>query len=216
MLPEPTIKILNAFGIDYKPEVKAQKGNKNTTTSMNWINEGEKYGHELDLLNIQLRAKSKEEIKTISESFTEEADNMNPNPHAILISKILKAYTSQKNRDSCIDWSQLNNLLINIELEKEVFYGIALSMTRENNVEGAINSINRLLDETQEINPDQKHEILTRFLSLYCDCMPAASEASSPKEWDNHINIHLVITKVLKCMNNNYKNSTTKTSVSIT
>lgn len=209
MLSEYTINVLSASGIDHKPEVEALKGNKEKSSSINWMDEGEQYSHELDLLNMQLRAKSKEDIRAILERLIEEADDINPSSYDILVSKILKAHASQKNHDSYIDWSQLNSLLINIELEEKVIYGIALSMTRENNAEGAINSIKRLIGETESINSDQKHEILIRFLALYCDCIPLASEDSSPKEWENDICIHLSITKMLAYLNNNNKKPAT-------
>ena len=202
MLSDSIIKVLEIYAIDYKPEVELQEEGENNGIETSCIEEGEKYSYEVDLLVMQLRVRSQAEKQAISERLTEEINKINPSTSDLIAVGILKAYASQK-RDGRIDWSQFNKLLNNLELHEKVIYGTALSMIRDNNAEGALNGIKRLLSKTKNITPNQKFIILSRFLTTYCDCFPVASDNFSSEEWGRFIQIHLIITKIIKIMHNN-------------
>ena len=196
MLSYSIIKLLEDSSIDYKPELETQEEDENKKVTSNWIDQGNNYGHEIDLLNMQLRTKPKVDIKAISEKLIDELNIISPSSCDILTSQIFQAYASQK-CDECLDWNQFNRIISTLELHANVLYGIALSMIRENNIDGAISSINRLLSDNKYITPDQKYIILTRFLVTFSDLTPIPLEHSSSEEWDKHIHVYLIITKIL-------------------
>ena len=199
MLSNNIIRTLEILGIDH---YQAGVTHKADTSKINWIEESEKYSHEIDLLNMQLRAKTQEEKQAISEKIAIEINKTKPKNHDIILAELCKVYSSKKN-DTQLNWVQFNKILSTLQLHKTLIYAISLSMTRENNIEGAIHSIKRLLKEPIIIKPDEKCKLLARFLTSYCDHAPKATEYLNQDEWEKHIQINLIVAKLITILNKN-------------
>ena len=93
MLSNNIIRTLEILGIDH---YQAGVTHKADTSKINWIEESEKYSYEIDLLNMQLRAKTQEEKQAISEKIAIEINKTKPKNHDIILAELCKSTRPRK------------------------------------------------------------------------------------------------------------------------
>lgn len=189
--------LLASSGIEFDSEGGAHSKGSYEKINQAWFEAGQAYGQEIRLLNMQLRAKSQEKIVKLFENLTDAINTSDATTSDILLMNLVKVQVLKK-VDGRLNWAPINSALNNLSLTKKEIYGAALGMAQEQNMEGLINCIKRLLCNNYDLSADLKLKVITSSLASYLEVMPSVSSDSSPNEWDKYLEIHLAIINLMK------------------
>ena len=185
-----TLGITNTFK-DFKRKSATQPADTDE-----WIRAGVMNAYALELLQVQLQHKTSAERKQIARSLK---INRNPNQTCDwqnLVKDIIRFLVLNKTGKTT-NWSKYNNAIGHLRLSKEQLLSISLSMVKQENVEGAVGNIIKLLKQEDAISTESISTICIEFVRFFSQELPKGNGYSNSKMWDDIICLHSNFLKML-------------------
>ncbi len=154
-----------------------------------WIMHGKMHANALELLEFQLRYKTTEEKKLITEALEKEKNLHQKDNWQELIKVIIEAHVlSERNKTK--NWSKCNKAIQLIRLNKAELLGFSLFMGKGKNIEGALNGMTRLLKMNEVSTKEVILGVCAEFIKFTSQGEPQSDKNTSSETWLKEIKLH--------------------------